>query len=179
MKYKMKLNKFKNNINIRFLILVLVLIVSLNICIFAQVRIAVLPFQNMDGKIEKNIICYELQDSIFKELKLADPESKFYYVVPADSVEDVLATLNLDPSNPQYTSDLWKAVKILNIKKVISGNFNIQGNKILLNGYIYDARMKLADPKNQVRDIFKDEDKVLEAVDLIVKSILPAIKPND
>lgn len=168
---KVSLNIYSN------LIILSLIIIFLNVNLLSQTRIAVLPFQNMDGKIEKNIICYELQDSIFKELKLLDVESKFYYVVPADSVEDVLATLNLDPSNPQYTSDLWKAVKILNIKKVISGNFNIQGNKILLNAYIYDAKMKLADPKNQIRDIFKDEDKFLESVDLIVKSILPAIKP--
>ena len=153
----MILKKLSFNIYSNLIILSLI-IIFLNVNLLSQTRIAVLPFQNMDGKIEKNIICYELQDSIFKELKLLDVESKFYYVVPADSVEDVLATLNLDPSNPQYTSDLWKAVKILNIKKVISGNFNIQGNKILLNAYIYDAKMKLADPKNQIRDIFKDED---------------------
>lgn len=174
------LNKiFNNTLKLKNLTLIFLFILFFNINTFSQVRIAVLPFQNMDGKIEKNIICYELQDSIFKKLKLIDPDSKYYYVVPADSVEDVLATLNLDPSNPQYTSDLWKAVKILNIKKVVSGNFNIQGEKILLNGYIFDARMKLADPKNQIRDIFKDEINVLEAVDLIVDSIIPAIKPND
>lgn len=145
---------------------------------YSQVRVAVLPFQNMDGKIEKNIICYDLQDSVYKSLQTKDPEHKQFYLVPSDSVEIILANLNLDPSNPQYTSDLWKAVKLLNIKKVIMGNFNLQADKVLINGYIYDVRMKIADPVNQVRDIFKTEEQIFEAVEPIVNAVLPALMPK-
>lgn len=144
----------------------------------SQIRVAVLPFQNMDGKIEKNMICYDLQDSVYKLLATKDTEHKYFYLVPSDSVETVLASLNLDPSNPQYTSDLWKAVKMLNIKKVVMGNFNLQADKILLNGYIYDTKMKLADANNQIRDIFKEENTVLESVNDIVNAILPALIPK-
>lgn len=144
----------------------------------AQVRVAVLPFQNMDGKIDKNIICYDLQDSVYKILLTKDPEHKYFQLVPADSVEDALAELNLDPSNPQYISDLWKAISKLNIKKVVMGNFNLQADKILINGYIYDVRMKLADPKNQIRNIFKTEEEVLQSAEEVTNAIIPALIPQ-
>ncbi|MFY8160751.1 MAG: hypothetical protein ACOVNU_05425 [Candidatus Kapaibacteriota bacterium] len=157
----------------------ILIIFAINISISkSQIRVAVLPFQNMDGKIEKNMICYDLQDSVYKLLSTKDPEHKYFYLVQSDSVETVLASLNLDPSNPQYTSDLWKAVKLLNIKKVVMGNFNLQADKILLNGYIYDTKMKLADANNQIRDIFKEENTVLESVNDIVNAILPALIPK-
>ena len=44
----------------------------------SQIRVAVLPFQNMDGKIEKNMICYDLQDSVYKLLSTKDPEHKYF-----------------------------------------------------------------------------------------------------
>lgn len=164
-------------IKLKIFLFCLVVIFStfLSNSLFSQIRIAVLPFQNMDGKIEKNIHCYSMQDSVFKALKLKDPEGKFYTLVPADSVEDILASLNMDPSNPQYISDMWKAVKMLNIKKVVMGNFNIANDKFLINAYIYDAKMKLADPKNQIRDIFKSEDQILTCIDDIIKAIIPAL----
>ena len=58
------------------------------------------------------------------------------------------------------------------------GNFNLQADKILLNGYIYDTKMKLADANNQIRDIFKEENTVLESVNDIVNAILPALIPK-
>ena len=179
MKQSLKIKQYLKNTLILNLLLIAIFFVFSNINCNSQIRVAVLPFQNMDGKIDKNIICYDLQDSVYKLLATKDPKKKYFTLVPSDSVETVLASMNLDPSNPQYVSDLWKAVKILNIKKVVMGNFNLQADKILLNGYIYDSKMKLADSKNQIRDIFKDEKTILESVEDIVNAILPALIPKN
>lgn len=146
--------------------------------LFAQTRVACLPFQNMDGLVRLNILSYNLQDSVSSALKLIDPEEKYYRIVPKDSIEQLLAEFNLDPTSPQYPSDLWKAVRKLNVEKVVMGNFNMQAERILINAYVYNARTKLADPTFQARDIFKAEDKVLESVNTIMKRILPALKPQ-
>ena len=142
----------------------------------AQTRIAVLPFENMDGKIEANIWSYDLQDSLATVLMYEDPNAENYYIVPADSIEMVLAELNLDPSNPQYKSDLWKAVDMLNIEKVVLGNFNIRSEKYLINAYIYSTKMRMAYPKHQAKDIFKTEENMYEAIGEIKDAILPGLK---
>jgi len=72
---------------------------------------------------------------------------------------------------------LWKAVKKLNVEKVVMGNFNLQAERILINAYIYNVRTKLAVPTYQARDIFKPEESVMEAVPTIIKRISPALKP--
>ncbi len=158
----------------KYFICILFLVYNINLK--SQIRVAVLPFKNMDGKLNKNIWCYNLQDTISKELVKADMERKSYIVVPPDSVEDELAKLNLDPSNPQYESDLWKAVANLKVKKVVMGNFNLRGeSRFLMNVYIYDAKMKLADSKNQIRDIFKDEKELYTTIPEIMNAILPGL----
>lgn len=144
----------------------------------AQVRITVLPFQNMDGELKLNLISYKLQDSLLKALKELDPDSKNFYLVPPDSVEQILSEMNLDPTNPQYPSDIWKAVERLHAQLVVSGNFNIQANRFLINGYVYDVNTKLPNLDYQARDIFKSEAKVLEAVKIIVLNIKPALIKN-
>ncbi|MCX6147257.1 MAG: hypothetical protein NTW25_08410 [Candidatus Kapabacteria bacterium] len=157
-------------------ILILILLTFFSINLNSQVRIAVLPFKNMDGKMNKNIWCYNLQDTIYKELVKADPEKKSYIIVSPDSLEDELAKLNLDPSNPQYESDVWKAVANLKIKKVVMGNFNLRGeSRFLMNVYIFDAKMKLADSKNQIRDLFRDEKELYTTVPEIMNAILPGL----
>ena len=115
----------------------LLLFFALTLFANAQIRVAVLPFENADGRMEFNIYSYQLQDSLTKALIARDVEAKNYQVVPIDSIEILLAELNIDPSNPQYLSDMWKVVDKLNCNKVITGNFNIQGDKFLLNAYIY------------------------------------------
>ncbi len=140
-----------------------------------QVRVAVLPFENADGRMEYNIWCYNIQDSLAKFLKSKDPEEFNYRIVPIDSIETLLADMNIDPANPQYASDLWKVVEKLNCQKVISGNFNIQDGKFLLNAYIYIPELKLPDPRYQVKNIFKDLDKIYEVVPIIGKKLRPAI----
>ena len=160
-----------------FSVFVFVLLFT-TITISAQTRISCLPFQNMDGLLTLNLLSYQLQDSVSNSLKSADPEEKFYRIVPKDSIEQVLAEFNLDPTSPQYASDLWKAVKKLNVEKAIMGNFNVQADRILINAYIYNVKTKMALPNFQAKDIFKAEDKVMESVPVIIKRLLPALKPN-
>jgi TolB-like protein len=145
----------------------------------AQIRVAVLPFENADGKMDYNVWSYKLQDSLAKSLQERDTKEEFYRVVPIDSIEALLAEMNIDPANPQYASDMWKVVEKLNCQRVITGNFNVQGGKFLLNAYIYIPEMKLADPRYQVKDVFKDMDKFYEAVPIMCRKLCPGLKePN-
>jgi len=157
------------------LLFTLALVVFISSLAISQTRIVVLPFANMDGNIKLNIYSYKLQDSLFKALQQVDPDGKNFQLVPLDSVEIVLADLNLDPNNPQYQTDLWKAVKLLKVQKVVSGNFNLQAERFLINGYVIDVETKLYDKANQARDIFKKEERILEAVPTIIKRISPAL----
>ncbi|MEN6510581.1 MAG: hypothetical protein ABFD00_01955, partial [Chloroherpetonaceae bacterium] len=54
-------------------------------------------------------------------------------------------------------------------------NFNVRGGKFLINCYIYIVDYKLADPRYQVKDIFKDMDKIYEAVPEIGNKLRPAL----
>jgi TolB-like protein len=143
--------------------------------LLAQTRIAVLPFQNMDGKMELNIWSYNLQDSLKSALHQLDPEAQHFYIVPSDSVELILADMNLDPTNPQYPSDMWKAVKMLGAEQVVTGNFNIRANKFLINAYVYNVKIKLPHPHHQARDIFKSEEEIYESIPMIVESLKPVL----
>ncbi len=144
----------------------------------AQVRVAVLPFTNMHGDAKFNIWCYNLQDSLAQELQVVDPEEKLIQIVPMDSVESVLAEMNLDPANPQYASDLWLAVEKLNVEYVITGNFKVQAKRFLINAYIYDVVTKLPNVDHQVRDIFKKETCIYESVPIIANTLIKAFKPE-
>ena len=140
----------------------------------AQERIAVLPFRNMDGLLSLTPLCAKLADTVAIELTKTDPQEKFIHVVPSDSVNEVLASLNLDPQNPQYDSDMWKAVAMLNITRVVSGGFNLQGDKLLVNAYIYEVSTKLADPTHQAKNLFKPKEQIMEIIPKIIKKISPA-----
>jgi TolB-like protein len=142
---------------------------------FAQKRIAVLPFRNMDGNMALNQWCVRLSDSVATGLRQADSLHQFYTVVPQDSVAEVLASLNLDPMNPQYESDLWKAIAMLNVERAITGNFNIQYGKMLINAYNYDVQSKLPHPTSQAKNLFRTQDKTLEAVPVILNKLLPGL----
>ena len=142
---------------------------------FGQVKIAVLPFQNMDGLLDYNIYSYKLQDSLFKALKALDPEGKYFKLVKIEDIETLLSDLNLDPTNPQYKTDMWKAVAMLDVKKVVTGNFNVEAKRFLINAYIYDVETKLPNLKHQARNIFKKEKDIMKAVRIIVKRLKPAL----
>jgi TolB-like protein len=143
----------------------------------AQQRIAVIPFQNADGKMENNVLCYQYQDNLQKELAKLDPTGKYYHLVPADSIENLLAQMNIDPKNPQYASDLWKAVKMLNVQSVITGNFNIQSDKIVVNAYVYNSRTKMPNRQHQAIDIFKDKNAPMSAIAEIIDGLKPLLVP--
>jgi hypothetical protein len=163
----------------KILTMILVLLAINAITSSSQTRYAVLPFQNGEGKIDLNVWCYSLQDSVQKLVATLDPEQKYFQIVPADSVEELLAELNLDPTNPQYPTDMWKAVKSLNVEKVITGNFYYRAEKLLINAYVYDVRTKLADPRHQAKNIFKDINDGLSAVPIIVNSLKPILIPQN
>ncbi len=158
-----------------FLILVIASFSYLQSQPSGQGRIAVLPFENAHGNMDYNVWCYDLQDSLAKYLQKRDPNEYNYRIVPIDSIEALLAEMNIDPANPQYASDLWKAVEKLNCQRVITGNFIVEGNKILINAYIYIPELQLADPNFQVKNIFKDTTDVLSAVEPIGKRLRPGI----
>jgi TolB-like protein len=167
----------KNRNAIIWLILLIAFALSPN-C-FSQVkRIAFLPFQNMDGNMVLNIYCYQLQDSLSKAFALADPEEKYYHIIPSDSVDGLLAEMNLDPNNPQYATDMWKAAKMLAVEYVVTGNFNMQAKRLLINAYVYDVITKLPDPDHQARDLFKKEEQVLSAVSVMLKQLKPFFEPE-
>ena len=141
----------------------------------AQVKIAVLPFQNMDGLLDYNIYSYKLQDSLFKALQALDPDEKYYKLVPLEDIEVILSEMNLDPTNPQYPTDMWKAVDSLGVERVITGNFNVEAERFLINAYVYDVETKLPYLSHQARDIFKKEKDILKAVRIIVKRLKPLL----
>ncbi|MFN8359091.1 MAG: hypothetical protein U0264_04175 [Candidatus Kapaibacterium sp.] len=140
----------------------------------AQKRIAVLPFRNMDGNLALTPWCAKLSDSLATMLRQADSASKHYTVVPQDSVAEVLASLNLDPTNPQYESDLWKAIAMLHVERAITGNFNIQYGKMLINAYNYDVQTKIPH-MSQAKNLFRTQDKTLDAVPAILNKLLPGL----
>lgn len=155
--------------------LVITAIVLLNINIFAQQRLAVLPFVNLNGDLNYNEWCFNLQDSLAKSLKNTDLDEKNFRIVPNDSVETVLAEFNLDPDNPQYFTDLWKAIKKLNVNKVVSGEFNFQEETIIINAKIYDVKLKLPLPNNQAKDVFRKKDNIYDAINEITIAISPGL----
>ncbi len=155
-------------------VLMVIFLMTLNAAI-SQNRIAVLPFQNMDGKFEYNQWCYSLQDTLSKALLQADQNEQNYRIVPADSVEAALADLNLDPANPQYFTDMWKAIAKLNGKTVVCGAFIIESGSILIKAAVYDVKLKLPHPKYQATNIFKDIDKAYEAIEEILNVVRPGM----
>ncbi len=143
----------------------------------AQTRIAVLAFRNMDGKIALNAMAVQLGDSLRATLEAADPKQEFFAVVPADSVEMAVSEVNLDPTNPQYESDVWKALRAMGIEKVVQGNFLTEGERVLMNAYVYDLETKMPDAA-QAKNVYKQRDAVLSAIPVIAKRLLPALKPQ-
>jgi TolB-like protein len=141
----------------------------------AQTRVAVLPFQNMDGNIKYNVWSDRLADSVNTLLASKDPSHQHFIVVSIDSVRMLLAEMNLDPTHPEYASDMWKAAQKLGATTVVTGNFNIQNGNLLVNAYVYDTESRLANPTHQAKDLFKPEEMILTTVPVIVKRLLPAL----
>lgn len=143
--------------------------------LLAQTRIAVLPFRNTNGMMEYNERCYQIADSIAASLQNHAQDNPAFTLVPVDSVMDILASLNLDPTNPQYESDMWKAAEMLGIDKVVTGTFNVRYNKIFINASVYTVATKLSDTAHEARSVYKPYDKTFEAIPTIVTTLLPAV----
>lgn len=159
----------------RFLLTLALTLVAL-VPSMAQQRIAVLPFRNMDHDIKYNTWSLEMADSLYKALGAVDPQQKDFVLVPPDSIEMAIAELNLDPTNPQYESDMWKAIRTLNVTKAVQGNFQLRGERVLINCYIYDMASMLADQTYQAKDLYKGTTTYLETIKPIVKRIYPGLK---
>jgi TolB-like protein len=158
---------------LRFLFCAFAAMFAVVLSIAAPTKITVLPFTNIDGDIDRNIVAYDLQESIYALIEAMEDDS--FELVPLEEVEFELSGLNLDPSNPQYESDLWKAVNNLGVKKVLLGSYDYDNGKYLVNAYVYDSRMKLPHPRFQSKDNFVDEDKVTTLSDKIVNDLKGAI----
>ena len=143
---------------------------------FAQQRIAVLPFRNMDHDIKYNVWSIEMADSLHKALLATPGHGVDFVLVPSDSIELAIAELNLDPMNPQYESDIWKAIRLLNVTKAVQGNFQLRDERVLINCYVYDMSTMLSDNANQAKDLFKSKTTYLETIRPIVKRIYPGLK---
>jgi TolB-like protein len=153
------------------------LLLAAAISLLGQTRIAVLPFRNMDGDLRYNLWCYRFADSVAaflaEALQHSDTLRQRYVLVSRDTLEQVLGELNLDPTTPQYDSDMWKAAQLLQAEKVLTGNFNLLPGKILLNAYLYDVRTKKAEAA--VRNLYRSEDRADELSRLIVDRLLPQL----
>ena len=158
----------------RYIICLFICSLLLSIDLFSQTNIVILPFSNLDGEYSHNQWCYELQDSLEKELKALDPEEKYYKSMPVEEINEILSDLNIDANNPLFDAEKWQAIKELEVDRVISGNFRIIAKRYLINGYIYYPETQLLDPDFQAKDIFKREDKILEAPKAIAKRLSQA-----
>ena len=155
-------------------LLFVIFVISTNL--YSKDKVAVLPFVNQDGNLKYEIWCYDLQDSLYKAMESANIDNELYELIPIVDVEMTLAQLNIDPTNPQYKSDIWKAAKELGATKVVTGNFNFQAGRFLINAYIYDTKFKFPDPNYQAKNIFKSEENIYESINEITGFLLPAWK---
>jgi len=158
-------------------VFVLVCLIGLGAAeLFSQNRVAVLPLRNMDGDISKNLWAEEIADSLRNFLMTMDGHGTTFVIVPKDSVEMAISELNLDPLNPQYESDVWKAIAALGVNRVIQGSFLQRHDRVLMNAYVYDTYTKMSNPNYEAKDIYKTPTTYLDAVRVIAKRLLPALK---
>lgn len=151
-------------------------IIIFSVSLFAKDKVAILPFINADGDLTRQIVSYDLQDSLYKAFLEANPENEYFELISIADVENTLAELNIDPTNPEYESDMWKACKMLGAKYVITGNYNFESNRYLIDAFIYLVKLKMPLPKPKAENIFKSEEEVLGAIPEIVEALMPHFK---
>lgn len=159
----------------KVLVSIMIVLACVTTDALAQIRVVVLPFRNMDGEISLNTWSYELADSLRSSILAKDPAQTTFMLVDQDSVEMAISELNLDPSNVQYESDVWRAMEKLNVDRVVQGNFFRRGERVLMNAYVYDVEFKMADPEFQAKDIYKTATTYLDAVSTMTKKLYPAL----
>lgn len=144
-----------------------------SISVHAQTRVAVLPFRNDEGNINYTKLCYQLSDSLTTALSAAKVGTPIH-IVPTDSVEMALSALNINPMNPQYESDKWKAIAQLGVERVVTGNFKVKYGKVFVNAYVFDVATKLADSRGEAKSVYRSESTIMTAVPDIIERLLPA-----
>ncbi len=145
-----------------------------NVALFSQIKIAILPFSNLDGNSDYNKYCYEIQDSLTKAFLEVDIEKKFIDVLSLEEVDNAMSDMNLDANAPNFDGQKWNVLEILKCDRVISGTFRVVGERFVINSYIYYPETRISDQTHQAKDIFKKEEKILEAIPVIVRKLSKA-----
>lgn len=138
----------------------------------AQTRVAVLPFKNMAGHIKYNPWQQGLADSLRSALLARDTEGRLS-LISQDSIDMMVAERNLDPGSSQFESDMWLVAAEMGAEYVITGNFALRSDVVLLNCYIYPLETKMAITQFQAKDIFKKEPTLFESIGIMVRKLYP------
>ncbi len=144
------------------------LLVGITVAVNAQVRIAVLPFQNLHGLVDYNELCYTLADSLAKALQ--QEQNQHFVVIHPDTVDLAVLEVNLNPDNPQFLSDRWIVAAKLGADKVITGTLNVRYGKVFVNVYVYDMKTKKAE--FQLRNLYRSQKQYLALVGRIVPKLV-------
>lgn len=139
----------------------------------AQLKVAVIPFSNLDGDAAHNNYCYALSDSLHKALLGFDSTQQYYTLLSLEEVENAFSDLGIDPNSPDFDGNKWEVVKTLKCDRVITGGFKIIGSRYVINAFIYYPDTQLSEPDYQAKDVFKKEEKILESVPIIVRKLTP------
>lgn len=141
---------------------------------FSQTTIAVLPFRNMDGNIKLDAYSSKLSDSLYKEIEKIAGELGIK-LISNEQVEKAIASLKEGETHPNYEATMWKAAEMLGTNKVVSGTFNMQNDRLLVNAYIYDSVLRLQDSQNKAINLFKSPESVMEVIPIIVRKLKPGL----
>jgi hypothetical protein len=137
-------------------------------------KIAILPYSNLDGNFDLNQYCYQLQDSLTKAFDAIDPEHQKIVVIPVSTVNAALTAQGIDANTPTFDTDKWNIVPALQVDRIISGNFRITSKRFLINSYIYYPDNQMQDPDFRAKDIFKKEEAIFDAIPMIVRQLSKA-----
>lgn len=141
---------------------------------FSQTTVAVLPFRNMDGNIKLDVYSSKLSDSLYKEIEKIAGELGIK-LITNEQVEKTISSLKEGETHPNYEATMWKAAEMLGTNKVVSGTFNMQNDRLLVNAYIYDSVLRLQDSQNKAINLFKAPESVMEVIPIIVRKLKPGL----
>ena len=96
-------------------------------------------------------------------------------LITNDQVEKAISSLKEGETHPNYEATMWKAAEMLGTNKVVSGTFNMQNDRLLVNAYIYDSVLRLQDSQNRAVNLFKAPENVMEVIPIIVRKIKPGL----
>ncbi|MBL8003695.1 MAG: hypothetical protein JNL36_01245 [Candidatus Kapabacteria bacterium] len=140
----------------------------------SQTTVAVLPFRNMDGNIKLDVYSSKLSDSLYKEIEKIAGDLGIK-LITNEQVEKTISSLKEGETHPNYEATMWKAAEMLGTNKVVSGTFNMQNDRLLVNAYIYDSVLRLQDSQNKAINLFKAPESVMEVIPIIVRKLKPGL----